>query len=272
MINNNWEIIIQVGAEGGSISLLGKIEKCDWIFMLETNETALKYLFDDEDLGGDLVSKSNVEYSWEGALKLIDQYPHWPGLHPVLVHPDFSESTIEAISERVRSDPENKIIGRVNWAQWLRVLSEASTKSAKTTYPILSRNSQIVGNIGMYYACYHLSKLGWNVMPTARNARGVDIIAYDQSAENYLGIQVKTLSRRNPVPLGRHLDNVIGDFWVVITLVDDNPVAYVLLPEEVRDLAHRGEREGRVSYWLQPRSYDQKEFQEAWHRMENWNF
>jgi len=38
--------------------------------------------------------------------------------------------------------------------------------------------TQIVGNIGMYYACYQLSKLGWNVMPTARNAKGIDIIAY----------------------------------------------------------------------------------------------
>ena len=33
--------------------------------------------------------------------------------------------------------------------------------------------AQVVGNIGMYYAAYRLSQQGWNVMPTARNARGV---------------------------------------------------------------------------------------------------
>jgi len=72
---------------------------------------------------------------------------------------------------------------------------------------------QITGNIGLYYTCYHLSMLGWNVMPTARNARGVD------------------------------------------------------MPDEVRELAHRGEKEGRVSFWLQPTSYDQHGFREAWHRI-----
>lgn len=30
------------------------------------------------------------------------------------------------------------------------------------------------GNIGLYFACYQLAKLGWNVMPTARNVRGAD--------------------------------------------------------------------------------------------------
>lgn len=35
--------------------------------------------------------------------------------------------------------------------------------------------SQITGNIGLFYACYELSRKGWNVMPTSRNARGIDI-------------------------------------------------------------------------------------------------
>jgi hypothetical protein len=34
-------------------------------------------------------------------------------------------------------------------------------------------NNQVVGNVGLFYVCYRLSRLGWNVMPTARNARGV---------------------------------------------------------------------------------------------------
>lgn len=39
-------------------------------------------------------------------------------------------------------------------------------------------DNQIVGNAGLYYVCYRLSLLGWNVMPTARNARGIDVVAY----------------------------------------------------------------------------------------------
>lgn len=38
--------------------------------------------------------------------------------------------------------------------------------------------------------------------------------------------------------------------------------------DEVKDAAHRGENaSGKVSYWLQPRSYDQPEYKEAWHRL-----
>ena len=47
--------------------------------------------------------------------------------------------------------------------------------------------NQVVGNIGMYYAAYRLSQQGWNVMPTARNARGVDLLVYDVSAHTYDG-------------------------------------------------------------------------------------
>jgi len=36
---------------------------------------------------------------------------------------------------------------------------------------------RIVGNAGLYYVCYQLSLHGWNVMRTARNARGVDLLA-----------------------------------------------------------------------------------------------
>lgn len=40
-----------------------------------------------------------------------------------------------------------------------------------------------------------------------------------------------------------------------------------MLPTEVKELAHRGEKEGRVSFWLQPTSYDQESFKEKWERI-----
>ena len=33
------------------------------------------------------------------------------------------------------------------------------------------KSNQIVGNVGLYYVCYELSKRGWNVLPTSRNAK-----------------------------------------------------------------------------------------------------
>ena len=132
----------------------------------------------------------------------------------------------------------------------------------------MSLNPQITGNVGLYYCCYRLSLLGWNVMPTARNARGVDIIAYSADGSRFLGIQVKALSKRNPVPLGPSLQKCTGDFWIIVNKVTSaSPSAFVLKPSEVTKLAHRGEKDGRISFWLQPNSYDQPKFKEAWDRI-----
>lgn len=132
----------------------------------------------------------------------------------------------------------------------------------------MSLNTQITGNLGLYYCCYKLSLLGWNVMPTARNARGVDIIAYSSDASRFKAIQVKALTKRTPVPLGPSLEKCIGDFWVTISKVaSESPQTFILLPAEVKALAHRGEKEDRVSFWLQPNEYEKPQFKEAWERI-----
>ena len=131
----------------------------------------------------------------------------------------------------------------------------------------ISLNPQLTGNAGLFYCSYKLSLLRWNVMPTSRNARGVDIIAYNNDATRFIGIQVKALTKRDPVPLGTSLEKVIGDFWIIVNKVASSPSAFILLPSEVKQLAHRGEKEGRVSYWLQPNAYDQELFREAWDRI-----
>ena len=107
--------------------------------------------------------------------------------------------------------------------------------------------TQVTGNIGMFYACYRLSCMGWNVMPTARNARGIDIIAYNASGTEFIGVQVKALSKRNPVPLGKSVEKIMGDFWLIINNVGNVPNTFVMKPEEVKSLAHRGEKNGAIS-------------------------
>ena len=105
-------------------------------------------------------------------------------------------------------------------------------------------------------------------MPTSRNARGIDIIAYDRDASNFIGVQVKTLSKRNPVPLGNSLDKIMGDFWVIVNKVaSEQPESFILRPSEVRELAQKNEKDGRVSYWLQPSSYDKAAYRDQWDRI-----
>ena len=134
--------------------------------------------------------------------------------------------------------------------------------------PPMKRPPQIVGNIGLYYVCFKLSELGWNVMPTSRNARGIDVICFSMDGTRMLTIQVKSLSKRNPVPLGTGLDKIMGDFWIIVNSLDTGkPLTYILLPHEVRAMARRVEKEARVSYWLVPKKYAVDEFEEKWQRI-----
>jgi hypothetical protein len=131
-----------------------------------------------------------------------------------------------------------------------------------------SVSNHVVGNVGMYYAAYRLSQQGWNVMPTARNARGVDLLAYDVNAHIYKGIQVKALSNRENVRLGNTLEKFLGDWWIIVNNVGTpTPSCFILKPTEVKKLARRGKKDAPVSYWLQPNQYDIKKFREAWNRI-----
>ena len=92
-------------------------------------------------------------------------------------------------------------------------------------------NVQVTGNVGMYFAAYQLSRQGWNVMPTARNARGIDLLIYDTQGKRTFGIQVKALSKSNPVPLGQSVERLMGDFWVIVSNVGKNnehPACFII--------------------------------------------
>ncbi len=104
-------------------------------------------------------------------------------------------------------------------------------------------------------------------MPTARNARGIDIIAYNKEGKEFIGVQVKALSKRNPVPLGNSLEKIMGDYWLIINNVAKEPNVFVMFPDEIKALAHKSEKNGVASFWLQPTSYDTIEFKDAWHRI-----
>lgn len=132
-------------------------------------------------------------------------------------------------------------------------------------------NNQVVGNVGLYYVCYRLSSLGWNVMPTARNARGIDIMIYSQDARQCHTIQVKSLSKCPPVPLGKSLTKLLGDYFVICRkLATDKPECFILTPAEVNKLAHHTKANKSIngrSFWLQPKAYDKDEFREKWERI-----
>ena len=100
----------------------------------------------------------------------------------------------------------------------------------------------LVGNAGVFYVCYRLSQMGWNAMPTTRNAKGPDIVIASQDARHTWTIQVKSLSKRIPVALGV-TPKIVADLVVVCNRVHtDSPRCFVMTPDEVRGLAYRDKR------------------------------
>ncbi|WP_227340125.1 hypothetical protein [Sphingopyxis sp. P8] len=132
-----------------------------------------------------------------------------------------------------------------------------------------SLRHQLTGNSGLYHVARELSRRGWHVMPTVRNARGADLYAASDDEATVLPIQSKALSKRSAVPLGSTLDNLRSPWWIITLNANSaSPVCYVLTLEEVRQLAARNvNSSGQVSHWLEPKVYAVPEFEEAWHRL-----
>lgn len=103
-------------------------------------------------------------------------------------------------------------------------------------------------------------------MPTIRNARGSDLIVTNGDETIFFGVQSKALSKRSPVPLGRNIEGLRSDWWVItIHANSDNPVCFILRSAEVRSQATQDLNGG--AFWLNPPGYDRDEFREAWGRI-----
>jgi hypothetical protein len=128
---------------------------------------------------------------------------------------------------------------------------------------------QLTGNAGLYHVARELSRRGWHVMPTIRNARGSDLYAASDDESVVLRIQSKALSKKAPVPLGTSLDSLRSDWWIItVNANTPSPICFIMTLEEVKAGAHRGVNEaGKVSYWLQPKSYNLPTYQEVWDRL-----
>lgn len=128
------------------------------------------------------------------------------------------------------------------------------------------KNNQVTGNIGLFYSCFLLSKLGWNVMPTSRNAAGIDLIIYSQDSTKKLALQIKTVSKSVPIPLGNNIDKLIGDFLIIVSNANkENPDIYIFAISDVKLSYHSSiNKDGKNSYWFQPTAYRKPELLNNW--------
>src|SRR5262249_41906371 len=101
MVRKEGEVILKLGAEGGSLTLYGFRIKEGWSFTLGTYDCTPVLI----DEGPPMHRKSGVVDRWDAALKLLDQNPSWPKLHPISIHPDFKTKVWVAVQKRLQPPP-----------------------------------------------------------------------------------------------------------------------------------------------------------------------
>jgi len=96
------ETILEVGSEGGSITLLRERKSGgDWEFQVKTNERLLYEALSEEDRSsiGEHFAKTGYVRSFHEGLRLLDRYP-WFRLYPLEVHPEFVDAVLEEVKKR----------------------------------------------------------------------------------------------------------------------------------------------------------------------------
>ena len=123
---------------------------------------------------------------------------------------------------------------------------------------------QVTGNVGLFFICYKLSRRGWNVLPTSRNARGIDVLAYGKHGEKFLTVQAKGYTRKAAIGPFKDKTDVIADFYIVAWNVYRSPLIYILSKDEVISLLTPN-NDGK--YWVEYRDYGKPNFLEKWDKV-----
>ena len=113
---NEPEVIIELGAEGGSITLSGFRTERGWCFSRELIDWTPE-LIDEERIQ----HTSAIVASWEAALKLLDKYP-WPLAEAPPRGSRFGTPLVLSRVHWVR--PE--VVVEVSYLTWTRGLAAAS--------------------------------------------------------------------------------------------------------------------------------------------------
>jgi GTP diphosphokinase / guanosine-3',5'-bis(diphosphate) 3'-diphosphatase len=93
------EVILQIGVEGGKLTLYGSRTASGWLFSLNVYDCTPLLL--DEGGPADQHTSSRVT-SWADAIALLDAYPRWPEFYPLAIHPDFRKQVWKEVEGRLR--------------------------------------------------------------------------------------------------------------------------------------------------------------------------
>lgn len=108
---NECETILEMGGEGGSITLYGIRTDAGWLFSREVIDQTPELI--DEDA---IEHRSEVVNSWPAALNLMSSYP-WRRLFPVKLHPEFKELIFAAVNSPSKGE---EAVSEYEFERWKR--------------------------------------------------------------------------------------------------------------------------------------------------------
>lgn len=106
---NPAEVILEIGAEGGSLTLYGVRTPSGWLFSRDVIDQTLQML-DEESIE----HSSETVDSWSAALELLSEYP-WVNLFPLQVHPEFRGLVIDAVRADYKTRNDTRMRQRDRW-------------------------------------------------------------------------------------------------------------------------------------------------------------
>lgn len=112
------EVIVSIGAEGGSITLFGhQGRNLDWHFARGINDQTPTFLTEEDGAGPAIRHTSEWVNSWPEAIALLDRYP-WAMLSALEVHPEFRERVWTEVKQRLETqDGARSERARERWAR-----------------------------------------------------------------------------------------------------------------------------------------------------------
>lgn len=119
---NTMQVIISVGAEGGSLTLIGKKDAAlKWRFARGVLDQTPSFLSKED--GGDSTIRHTSDWvnTWSEAMALLDRYP-WGMLSALVVHPEFRARVWTEVNRRLdRESSEYSESRRRRWAEVCRI-------------------------------------------------------------------------------------------------------------------------------------------------------
>lgn len=110
------EVVLRLGAEGGSLTRWGSRERDQWLFHFEAR-----------DVFGPSARPREVAETWEDAVALLDSRPHWVRLAPLTVHAEFRALVFAAW--RARAELVNRPSLRYVASEWEALATDLLPRS-----------------------------------------------------------------------------------------------------------------------------------------------